>query len=68
MFNMTPELDRRIRDYAEQRGWSVGAAIRYFIEDGLDGEARRDTLARTATSRWTAEYTAKVTEEFLHGR
>jgi hypothetical protein len=51
MFSLTPELDQRLRRYAKERGWSVGAAIRYFIEDGLAGEKRRAKLARQAVQR-----------------
>jgi hypothetical protein len=49
--NMTPELDRRLRAFAEERRWPVGETIRYFIEDGLDGEARRAELRIQAGRR-----------------
>jgi hypothetical protein len=42
IFNLTPELDGRLCKFAAERGWSVAATIRYFIEHGLkDGEAAR---------------------------
>lgn len=45
MFNLTPSLKRRLREFAGERGWQVAATIRYFIEVGLDDEARRAELA-----------------------
>ena len=43
IFNLSPDLDRRLRDFATDRRWSVAAAIRFFIEHGLDGDAMRPT-------------------------
>jgi predicted DNA-binding protein len=46
IFNLTSELDGRLSEFAVERGWSVAAAIRYFIEHGLnDGEAVQTTPA-----------------------
>ena len=51
MFNLTPSLKRRIREFASERGWPIAATIRYFIEVGLDDEARRAELAPTTLIR-----------------
>jgi predicted DNA-binding protein len=64
MFNMTPELDLRLRNFAEERGWSIGAAVRYFLEDGLDGEARRSKLAAQAVGRMNEAHLQALVEEF----
>jgi predicted DNA-binding protein len=48
IFNLTSELDERLCEFAVERGWSVAAAIRYFIEHGLnDAEAARIAPANT---------------------
>ena len=49
--NLTPSLESRLKEYAAQRGWAVSSAVRYFVEDGLDGEARRAELASQAVLR-----------------
>jgi hypothetical protein len=36
IFNLTSELDGRLCEFAMERGWSVAATIRFFIEHGLD--------------------------------
>ena len=46
IFNLTSELDGRLCEFAVERGWSVAATIRYFIEHGLnDAEAVRTAPA-----------------------
>jgi predicted DNA-binding protein len=46
IFNLTSELDARLCEFAVERGWSVAATIRYFIEHGLnDAEDARTAPA-----------------------
>jgi hypothetical protein len=46
IFNLTTDLDGRLREFAVERGWSVAATIRYFVEHGLnDAEAVRTASA-----------------------
>lgn len=52
ILTMTPTLKQRVQDFADERAWHVTAAIRYFIEDGLAGEARRAELAKEAAECW----------------
>ena len=49
---LTPTLRQRLRDFADEHDWHETAAVRYFIEAGLDGEARRAELAEVAASCW----------------
>jgi hypothetical protein len=51
MFNLTPSLDCRLREFGAERGWQIAATIRYFIEVGLEDEARRTELAPVTLSR-----------------
>jgi hypothetical protein len=49
IFNLTSELDGRLCEFAVERGWSVAATIRYFVEHGLkDAEAARTAPANIA--------------------
>jgi hypothetical protein len=45
--NMTPQQRQRLKAFANSQGWYETAAIRYFIELGLDTETRRPTLPRS---------------------
>lgn len=49
----TPTLKRRLQDFADTRDWHVTDVVRYFIEDGLDSDARRTALSeKTVESAW----------------
>jgi hypothetical protein len=48
ILTMTPSLRQCLKAFASERGWYETAAVRYFIEDGLAGEARRAELANEA--------------------
>ena len=49
---LTPALKQRLKAFAEEQNWHVTAAIRYFIQDGLDGATRRLELAKEAAACW----------------
>jgi hypothetical protein len=51
IFNLSPDLDRRLRDFATDQRWSVAATIRFFIEHGLNGHATRAAPAKTPRPR-----------------
>jgi hypothetical protein len=36
ILTLTPSLKQRLQDFADEQNWHVTAAIRYFIQDGLD--------------------------------
>jgi len=38
IFDLPPELDRRLSEFANERGWSVAETIRYFIVQGLNAD------------------------------
>jgi hypothetical protein len=52
LLTLTPDLKRRIQEFADVQDWHVTAAIRYFIKDGLGGHARRVALAQEAADCW----------------
>jgi hypothetical protein len=52
ILTLTPSLKQRLQDFADEQNWHVTAAIRYFIQDGLDSAARRAELAQEATACW----------------
>ncbi len=52
ILTLTPALKQRLQGFADERGWHVTAAVRYFIEAGLDGEVRRAELAEVAGNCW----------------
>jgi hypothetical protein len=51
MFNLTPSLKQRLREFAAERRWPIAATIRYFIEVGLEDETRRAELAPFTPTR-----------------
>jgi hypothetical protein len=64
-FDATPELMGRLRAYAAEHRWSVGSAIRYFVEDGLDSETRRAELARKAVTRMSPEQVDDLARQYM---
>ena len=52
ILTMTPTLKRRLQAFADEQNWHVTYAIRYFIQDGLEGAARRAELAKEAADGW----------------
>ncbi len=48
---LTPCTKARLDRYAKDHEWTLSAAACYLIEDGIDGEERRDRLAHEARRR-----------------
>ena len=58
--NVTPELDRRLKELSESRGESVNSTILYILRQHLDVNERRKRLARYAT--WSKRDQAEFQE------
>ncbi len=58
--NVSPELDRRLRDLSEAKGQSVNSTVLELLESGIAVEKRLDWYAEWA--EWTEEDAAKFDE------